>query len=97
MIKLIIYSPLVKGGADPGSRRLSFRIIVGVWLLIAMVLVNSYASTVISHLTVPKMNPRINTLEDLASANQDIDIITWEETVFGKFVLVWANGSLPNM
>ena len=62
-----------------------------------MVLVNSYASTVISHLTVPKMKPRINTLEDLASANQDIDIITWEETVFGKFVLVWANGSLPNM
>ena len=64
-MKLIIYSPLVKGGADPGSRRLSFRIIVRVWLLIAMVLVKSYASTVISHLTVPKMKPRINTLEDL--------------------------------
>ena len=33
------------------------------------------------------MKPSINTLQDL-TANQDIDIILWEETIIGQIILV---------
>ena len=53
----------------------------------AMVLVNCYSSTIIAYLTVPKMKPSINTLQDL-TANQDIDFILWGETIIGQIILV---------
>lgn len=66
---------------------LSFRILVGTWLLISMVLVNSYSSTVISYLTVPKMKPHINTFEDLAT-NKEIGIILLKDAVLAEQILV---------
>nr|CAH0098391.1 unnamed protein product [Daphnia galeata] len=59
--------------------RLSFRVLVGVWLLIATVLVNSYSGTVISYLTVPKMKPPINTFDDLI-ASEDIGLVLLADT-----------------
>ena len=81
-----------KGDSNRGSSRsndggLSFRILIGGWLLAATVLVNCYSCTIISYLTVPKMKPSINTLEDLAG-DQDIDIIVWQEIVIGQLILV---------
>ncbi len=87
--KSIIYFYVSGGAADRGGAvRLSFRILVGVWLLVAMVMVNSYSGTVISYLTVPKMKPSINTFHDLAVNHQDIDIIIWEESALGQLILV---------
>ena len=70
---------LLKGGSL-AIARLSFRVLVGVWLLVAMVLVNSYSGTVISYLTVPKMKPPINTFDDLI-ASEDIGLVLLEDTV----------------
>ncbi len=53
----------------------------------AMVLVNSYSSIVISSLTVPKMMPPIETLEDLA-ASKDVQIIVRHDTLIGEQILV---------
>lgn len=54
--------------------RLSFRILVGSWLLVATVLVYSYSSTVVSHLTIVVTKPHINSLEDLA-ASKDVGLL----------------------
>ena len=78
---------LSKGNSNRGSLRLSFRILVGAWLWVALVLVNCYSCTITSYLTVPKMKPSINTLEDLA-VDQDIDVIVWQEIVIGQLILV---------
>ncbi|EFX69520.1 hypothetical protein DAPPUDRAFT_258443 [Daphnia pulex] len=67
--------------------RNSFRILAGFWLLGAMVLVNSYSGIVISSLTVPKMMPPIETLDDLA-ASKDVEIIVRHDTLIGEQILV---------
>ena len=43
----------------------SFKIIVGIWLLCMVVLVNAYAGVLTSLLTVPKLEPIVNTLQEL--------------------------------
>jgi hypothetical protein len=59
-----LYVIKFKGGSVSGDR-FSFRILVGAWLLAAMVLVNSYAGTIVSYnLAINKMIPPINTMED---------------------------------
>lgn len=68
-------------------RRCSFKVLVGVWLLLTTVLVNSYSGTVISYLTVPKMKPPIETFEDL-TACETVGIILREDFVIGKQILV---------
>jgi ionotropic glutamate receptor len=77
---------VLKGGGI-AIARLSFRILVGAWLLIAMVLVNSYSGTVISYLTVPKMKQPINNLEDLASS-EDVGLILLADTVIEQQIRV---------
>jgi ionotropic glutamate receptor len=67
-------------------RRLSFRILVGVWVLVATVLVNSYSGTVISYLTIPNMKPAINTFEDLV-ANEDVELILLADTMTKKQIM----------
>lgn len=62
---------------------------VGGWLLAMTVLVNSYSSTVISYLTVPKMKPIINSFEDLA-ASYDVGIVIREDVVLLQQILVRA-------
>jgi ionotropic glutamate receptor len=73
------------GGSVPGSR-LSFRILMGAWLLAAMVLVNSYSGTVVSYLTAPIMMPSINTLDDLA-ASEDVGILMVDNNVMGQQIM----------
>ena len=64
------------------SSRQSFRILAGFWLLAGIVLVNSYSSIVISSLTIPKMKPAVETLDDLA-VNENVGLILRLDTPIG--------------
>ena len=77
---------ILKGGSV-AIGRLSFRVLVGAWLLIATVLVNSYSGTIISYLTVPKMKPAINTFEDLI-ASEEVELILLADTVIEQQIRV---------
>jgi hypothetical protein len=74
-------------GGNVAVTHFSFRILVGTWVLIATVLVNSYSGTVVAYLTVPKMKPPINTFEDLAASN-DVEILIKEDVVIGQQLMV---------
>ncbi|EFX79724.1 hypothetical protein DAPPUDRAFT_244347 [Daphnia pulex] len=77
---IYVLNTLTNQGGSVAVVQLSFRVLVGAWLLIATVLVNSYSGTVISYLTVPKMKPPINTFKDLA-ASKEVELILLAETV----------------
>ncbi|XP_057369973.1 glutamate receptor ionotropic, delta-1-like [Daphnia carinata] len=79
-------------GGNVNATRLSFRILVGVWLLIATVLVNSYSGTIVSYLTVPKIKPSINTFEDLA-ISKDVELIIKKDVVIGQQILEAKSGT----
>lgn len=79
----------LKGNSVPGARFFSSQMLIGMWLLIATVLVNSYSSTIISYLTVPRMKPPINTFEDLA-ASQDVSLVLLADNVIGQHILVYT-------
>ena len=83
-LRVIIVS--VTGG-NVAVVSLSFRILVGAWLLVATVLVNSYSGTVVAYLNVPKMKPSINTFEDLA-ASEDVQLLIKEDLIIGQQILV---------
>lgn len=57
-------------------------------------LVYSYSSIVTSSLTVPKMKPTIESLEDLA-ASKDVGIVLRHEMVMGERILVFASFLYP--
>ena len=77
----------MRTGGNIAVVRFSVRILVGVWLLIATVLVNSYSGTVVSYLTVPKLKPSINTFEDLVE-NEDVGLIIKDDVIIGQQILV---------
>ena len=77
---------MIKGGREIFERN-SFRIVVGFWLLGAMVLVNCYSGIVISSLTVPKMKPSIESFEDVL-ASKEVDIVIRYETSIGDQIMV---------
>jgi hypothetical protein len=86
-IKIFKYSQLLFVGGAVLLPQCSFQILVGVWLLLTTVLVNSYSGTVISYLTVPKMKSPIETFEDL-TACENVGIVLREDFVIGKQILV---------
>ncbi|XP_045025966.1 glutamate receptor ionotropic, delta-1 [Daphnia magna] len=88
-----IINIMTNQGGNIAVSRFSFQILVGTWLLVAMVLVNSYSGTVVSYLTVPKMKPSIHTFEDLA-ANPDVGIILKVDTDIGQKILEAESGAL---
>ena len=68
-------------------RQDSFRLASGAWCLAALVLVNAYASTLISFLAVPKLLPIPNTLEDLGQRT-DLKVLVEFNTVASQSILV---------
>jgi len=56
-------------GTDPRnigiSNRLSLRLMLGLWLLMMVILANLYMSTITSFMTVVKLEPIPNSLEEL--------------------------------
>ncbi|KZS20158.1 Uncharacterized protein APZ42_013153 [Daphnia magna] len=88
---IYVINTMTNQGCKEAFGRHSFRILVGFWLLGAMVLVNSYAGIVISSLTVPKMKPPIETLEDLAFS-KDVGLIVRHDMLMGEQILKATNG-----
>ena len=74
-------------GCREGQSRHSFRLIAGVWVLLGMVLVNSFSGILISSLTIPKMKPSIKSFEDLA-ASEDVEVLIRQDTGIGDAILV---------
>ena len=61
-------------------------IIAGVWCLMTIVLANGYAGTLFSFLSVAKLEPVINSLEELA--NSDVNLMIQAHTDLSKRFLV---------
>lgn len=49
------------------TARTSFRLVVGLWLLMTVILANLYTSTITSYLTATKLEPIASTLEELVT------------------------------
>lgn len=58
---------------------LATRLVVAAWCLISIVIVNSYTSSLVSHLMAPKFSPLINTVQDLADS-REISIVVLKHT-----------------
>ncbi|XP_057374698.1 ionotropic receptor 93a-like isoform X2 [Daphnia carinata] len=88
---IYVVNILTNQGCREAFDRHSFRVLAGFWLLGAMVLVNSYSGIVISSLTVPKMKPPIESLEDLAS-NKETGIVLRHDMTMGIQILNAVSG-----
>ena len=64
----------------------SIRILAGLFLLTATVLVNSYSGTLASLQSVPKFEPAINSLEDLANS-QNVVMTLMANSVLAQIVV----------
>lgn len=61
------------GGPDP-KKRLSIRLIAGVWCLAAFVFVSAYNSTLITYVLAPINYPLVNSLQEAVDRS---DVILW--------------------
>ena len=60
---------------------------VGMWLLLTVVLANAYAEVLFSFLSVAKLEPPINYLEELANSNDvQLLVLSQSEYAFKLFV-----------
>jgi hypothetical protein len=62
-------------------------IVVGTWLLMTVVLANAYAGTLFSFLSVAKLEPAINSLEELAK-NTNLQLVLQAHTELPDQILV---------
>jgi len=60
---------------NPLFKKVSFRLIIGAWCLATLVLMSFYASTLISFLAVSKLDPIVNSLEELANTRQPLKMM----------------------
>ena len=51
-------------------RFVSIRVFLGFWCLMMLILINYYSSNLTSHMTVIKLTPVINSLEELATSKK---------------------------
>lgn len=63
-------------------------ILVGIWCLMAVVLANAYAGTLFSFLSVPKLEPIVNSLEELAN-DKHLQIIIQDRNELANRFLVY--------
>ncbi|XP_032796243.2 glutamate [NMDA] receptor subunit 1 [Daphnia magna] len=88
---IYVVNIMTNQGSRESSSLYSFRILAGIWVLCAMVLVNSYTGIVISSLTTPKMKPSIELFEDLV-ASPDTKILLRHDTSIGEQILKATSG-----
>ena len=69
------------------TQRSSYRLLVGFLLLAATVLVNSYSGTLVSSLTMTKLKPTVNSLEDL-SASSDLTMTVNVISIVAQTIVV---------
>ena len=72
---------------DLSARSRGTFILVTVWLLMTIVLANGYAGTLFSYLFVTKLEPIINSLDELANSN-DVQLIIQDRSEFANRILV---------
>ena len=51
-------------------KRFLYRLMLALWLLSMVVLINVYAGTYTANMAVPKLEPTVDTLEELAASNK---------------------------
>ena len=69
------------------SSRNSLRLVAAGWFLAAIVLVNVYNGTLVSFLTVPKYEPIVGTLDELARS-KTLKIAMAKQTIVSQYFLV---------
>lgn len=67
-----------------------YNIVGATWCLMTVILINAYASNLISFLTVPKLNPIVESFEDLA-ASRDLKLAVDTNSVIADQILVSHN------
>ncbi len=75
-----------QGGSIPSSK-FGVRLVAMFWCLTAFVLGNAFKETLVSIHIVPRFNPTIDTLDQLA-ANQYLDIIVDKNSGIHQMILV---------
>ena len=68
------------------SNRSSFFILVGFWCLMMVVVVYAYTGNLVSALVVPKLEPIVNSLEELVSRGLEITVQTTTPLAFSFLV-----------
>ena len=71
------------------SSRLSLRLVAGTWCLVCVVLVNAYAGNLTSFLTTPKLNPIIQSFEDMAKSTQLRVSVEKGTLIHGIIMVYW--------
>lgn len=71
-------------------QKTSLRLIIGIWCLITLVLLSAYGSILTSFLTVRKLEPIVNSLEELAGTRQPLKLIMLHNTPMEQRFLVQA-------
>lgn len=73
---------------DPGSLGHATRITAGVWCLTCIVFVYLYSGSLTSFITIPKLAPLIESLEDLTNSSA-LQLTILKNSVFETIIMVW--------
>lgn len=65
-------------------------LLVGIWCLMAVVLANAYGGVLFSFLSVSKLEPALNSMEEVAQS-KDVQILTQDRTELAIRLLVLLN------
>ena len=69
--------------------RLSLRIFLGIWFLMMVVLINAYTGVLTSYMTVPKLKPIPQSLEQLATMKEyKVSVIKDSSLANSFFVII---------
>lgn len=70
-------------------KTLSTRLLVAAWCLVAIVIVNSYTTTLASYLMAPRYKPLVNSIEDIADSSRPM-LMVLKEGSYESFLLVFS-------
>ena len=65
-------------------------VVIGMWCVMTVVLANAYAGTLFSFLSVAKLQPIINSLDELANSTQ-VQLVTQARTQWVGYLMVWTS------
>ena len=63
-------------------------ILVGIWCLMTVVLANAYGGVLFSFLSVVKLEPVVNSIEDLANNNNNLQLIIQDKSKLSDRLMV---------
>ncbi len=68
--------------------RSSYRILTAIWLLSMVVLINGYSGVLTSYLTIPKLNPIVNTIKEVAE-RKELRVTVEKNVPISKLFMVY--------